>query len=382
MREVEPDARGVGSDAWCGEIVREFSTTSREHIERIADLALDLAQSGDVLPSEPWRADIASTGGPGSLTTLLCPLHLVQIGYSVAKVGVPGRPAGAIDSLGTLAGYATSLDSGEVASVIEHASFASTLPTHFAPADGALFSYRQRHGAQAVPALVIASLLSKKLAVGLTSFVIEVRQFEGGNFGGTREQAEANAEMLVSVAAELGVQAIAPVSQYDAPPQPHIGRLEALVALLAALAEGPNEPWIGEHFSYCHGLANLLPTNPAAVDTSLKDALDRHLAAQGAGGIEAMASEVERRSREAYRFELTANRDGRLSWRPTVIRSVLVAAQTKDTTHQFPDPLGIVLRARSGEMVVEGQPIAEIRASTESGLARAQRDLESSMEVE
>ena len=382
MGEAQAAAQGVGTDAWCGKIVREFTTTARENVGRIADLALALAQSGEVLPPAQWRADVASTGGPGSLTTLLCPLHLVQKGYDVAKVGVPGRPAGAIDSLGTLAGYVASLDSNEVTRVIDLARFASTLPTHFAPADGALFSYRKRHGAQAVPSLVIASLLSKKLAVGLTSFVIEVRQMDGGNFGATREEAQANAEMLVSVATELGLRAAAPVSRYDEPPQPYIGRLEALVALLAAVGDGSNEPWLDEHFRYCRGLADLLPTSPTASEASLNETLDRHLFAQGAVGIESMASEVERRSRKASRCELAASRAGRLSWRPATIRAALVSAQRADVSHQFSDPLGIVLRVRSGAEVAKGEPVAEVRASTARGLAAALRELAASMDVE
>ena len=49
-------------------------------------------------------ADVASTGGPGSLSTLLPPFVLSTLGCNVVKLGVPGRSAGAIDSLATLPG--------------------------------------------------------------------------------------------------------------------------------------------------------------------------------------------------------------------------------------------------------------------------------------
>ena len=60
----------------------------------IAHLALAMGQSG-VLLSQPKgqpTADLASTGGPTSLSTLLGPLYLRDLGYLVPKLGVPGRP--------------------------------------------------------------------------------------------------------------------------------------------------------------------------------------------------------------------------------------------------------------------------------------------------
>lgn len=77
----------------------------------VAHLAIVLARSGEVLPrtGQP-SVDIASTGGPGSLTTLLAPLFASAIGATVSKIGVPGRPAGGLDVLGATAGYALTTD--------------------------------------------------------------------------------------------------------------------------------------------------------------------------------------------------------------------------------------------------------------------------------
>ncbi len=59
-------------------------------------------------------ADVASTGGPSSLSTLLSPLFLRAGGAVVPKLGVPGRPAGGIDCLAQIPGYRTELSAQEV----------------------------------------------------------------------------------------------------------------------------------------------------------------------------------------------------------------------------------------------------------------------------
>src|SRR5271170_4830986 len=76
------------------------------HDEHIAQLAMVLAESGHVVRPQGGvtHADVASTGGPSSLSTLLCPLFLRSFGSTVPKLGVSGRPAGAVDVLAQIPG--------------------------------------------------------------------------------------------------------------------------------------------------------------------------------------------------------------------------------------------------------------------------------------
>lgn len=69
-------------------------------LEEVASLAVKMANSGALLPASPSAtADVASTGGPSSLSTLICPLFLNLKGFTIPKLSVPGRPAGGIDVL-------------------------------------------------------------------------------------------------------------------------------------------------------------------------------------------------------------------------------------------------------------------------------------------
>ena len=87
--------------------------------EDLARLTEVLAGSGASIgkPADK-RIDVASTGGPGSLTTLLAPLAVAACGAHVSKIAVPGRPAGGIDTLGSITGFKVELD-------VEHARCAT-----------------------------------------------------------------------------------------------------------------------------------------------------------------------------------------------------------------------------------------------------------------
>src|SRR5437868_14746215 len=106
---------------------------SAEDMHRLNKL---LASSGTVLTCNENgpTADVASTGGPASLSTLLCPLYLRSYGFVVPKLGVPGRPAGGIDVLAQLPGYRVDLSEADVRRVLERCGYAHFLAgTQFAP---------------------------------------------------------------------------------------------------------------------------------------------------------------------------------------------------------------------------------------------------------
>ena len=204
------------------------------------------------------RIDVASTGGPGSLTTLLAPLLAVACGARVSKIAVPGRPTGGIDTLGSIPGFQTELDLKNARAVLESCGYLHTMAgSHFCPLDASFFAWRQENGAQAIPELAIASLLSKKLAAGVGRVVLDIRVGPHGNFGPDRGTAKDNARRFVQVANTLGVNAACSLSGASGIAQPFIGRGEALVALDQAL-DGAASGWLLRHVHDCLRLASSL----------------------------------------------------------------------------------------------------------------------------
>lgn len=344
----------------------------------IASLATHLANSGERLS---WAAsartvDVASTGGPGSLSTLVAPLALVVRGCEVVKLAVPGRPAGAIDVLATVPGYRVYLTPAEVRGMIDRCHFAHFLSEgRFAPLDAALYEYRRRNGSVAVPVLAAVSLLAKKLAVGVRFVGLDVRVGPHGNFGTAHDEARTNAAAFCTAARILGMEAMAFVSSNDGLAQPWIGRGEALIALASALGVcqiDDRDFWLRGHVSQCCEMATVLAGEAGSANRSaspakasvigpaeLQEALEAHLIAQGAT-MEAFQLRVEATLR-APRVTLDAAAAGVLSVDLGIIRSALVARQEDSTAGVFSDPAGLELLVRPGQAVAAGEPIARVR---------------------
>lgn len=351
------------------DLVGHLAKLAAEHTRdsvQAADIARALAASGSQFALPGWRtADVASTGGPSSLSTLLCPLFLRVAGVQVPKLGVPGRPAGGIDCLAQVRGYKTTLAAEELRNVMERCGYAHFVAAGiYAPLDARIFRLRQQHGLQNAPVLVAASLLSKKLAVGVTMAGLDVRVASHGNFGRTFEEARLNAQMYEQAAALLGISGRPVLTDGNVPYQAYIGRGEALAAL-AAIFGGSADSWLQEHVELCRQLSSAaVPDESKLIASStgeqLRQAFAANLTAQGAS-YDAFLDAAGRVT-ASHHTEISADQDGRVVVFLDGVRRALVAAQgLGDTGSGFPDPAGIILRRRPGEAVRRGEVLATVR---------------------
>jgi pyrimidine-nucleoside phosphorylase len=342
--------------------------------ECIAHLAMRLAQSGEVLihPTTYRTADVPSTGGPSSLSTLLCPLELVAAGAKVPKLGVPGRPAGGIDVLACIPNFNSTLDSSQVRSCLQNCGYANFLAgSRFAPLDALLFAHRQKVGAQDVATLAIASLLSKKLAVGVTNVTLDIRVASFTNFG-TWDTARANGHRFISVAAQLGISATCLLTDCSVPNQGHLGRGESLNAL-KIIFDGDATGDLLSHMRLCHRMAEGCLRQ--SIDTSvgrLYEIFCSHLEQQGATreGFEGKVHKI----RSEPKVTIEATSEGFIEVDLDSIRRILTAYQVNHKTENdpFPDPCGIVVVVNSGSAVCRGDIVAEVRASHNLGTIAAE----------
>lgn len=329
----------------------------------IADLATALARSGEVIEAAADHADVASTGGPSSLSTLLCPLYLHALGARVAKLGVAGRPAGGVDVLATIPGYRPILDRAEVQQALarqRHVHLAAG--GSWAPMDSELFALRQQVGAQEVPPLVIASLLAKKIALGVTAAGLDVRVAEHGNFGRDIGTARENARRFIAVAGLLGIRAICFLTDAGSAYQPYIGRGEALSAI-AAVVEGRADGQLATHAEDCRVMASAaLGVDTAPVDSEdLASALGACLQAHDTS-LDAFV-ERERALAQEPRVEHRADREGHVRYDLRRLRDVIVERQRRDPAETFADPAGVVLECLEGSSVKAGELLLTIRLS-------------------
>jgi thymidine phosphorylase len=334
--------------------------------EEIADLARTLANSGDTLPMPPCAiaADVASTGGPASLSTLLCPLYLRCMGAQVPKIGVPGRPAGAIDVMSNVPKYQIRLPLEIARNILANAGYVHVLAAgHYAPLDGRLFARRQLKHAMSVQALVIASLLSKKLAASLTHVGVEIRVSPNGNFGSTWDEAKMNAHRFVRIAGLLEMRAKCFLTEGTYAIQPYIGRGEALLAL-SRLLFGVDEPWLLQHAKRCFEMAAATighSDRKMPSSAELVSYFEANLIAQGASLL-AFHNAADSAA-SATRIILRAEHSGFLEINLMALRDAIVHANQQDrsSADSFPDVAGVILACRPDHFVLAGDSLAEIR---------------------
>lgn len=329
----------------------------------IADLALVLSKSGETLSfkNQEKIADIPSTGGPSSLSTLLCPLILNNLGFQIPKLGIKGRPAGAIDVLAQIRNYKIDLEIEEIKSIINDANYCHFISNNkYAPLDARLFEYRAKNKAKAIPPLVIASILSKKLSVGLGITGLDIRVFKGGNFGTTKNEAAINAKRFIEVADSLGINSKCFISDFSALKQPYIGRGESLLAL-NNIFNNQLTPLLKQHLNDCIKMCNSLAKNTVNYQDgfqNIQDCFRTNLESQGASyeDFEAKATKVKK----GHKNYIKAKNSGFLKIDLAKLRSVLVQQQNFGDT-RFPDCTGVIFLKYSNKHVNKNDRILSFR---------------------
>ena len=230
----------------------------------------------------------------------------------------------------------------------------------FAPADAAMFTYRQQNGAQSIPELAIASLLAKKLVMGVKSVGLEVRVAQHGNFGVDRENAKSNAQRFGRVARLLGVEAICFLTDGTRPQQPYFGRGEALLAL-SHLFGARACSWLEQHVLTCENWTSILTRSCSSSRLGIAHAFASNILAQGGSinGLEEYAAEVA----AVHSRILPASRHGMVSYDLGQLRSAILEARGPDNGSSFSDSAGLILLAMPGSIVRKGQPLVSLRCS-------------------
>jgi len=162
--------------------------------------------------------DKHSTGGVGDkLSLMLAPL-LAACGALVPMVSGRGlgHTGGTLDKLEALPGYRVDIDPQALQQVLRHSGCAIVgAGPALAPADKRLYAIRDLTATVESVPLITASILSKKLAAGLQSLVLDVKCGRGA-FAPTPEAAQALAQSLVDTSVAAGLPACALITDADA----------------------------------------------------------------------------------------------------------------------------------------------------------------------
>ena len=206
-----------------------------------------MMNSGRVLkypPKSPPKIDKHSTGGVGDKTSLvLAPL------LACDDVWVPmisgrglGITGGTLDKLESITGFNVHLDDKRALKQLDKIGvFMIGQTEDICPADKKLYALRDVTGTVPSQPLIVASIMSKKLAENLDRLVLDVK-FGRGAFMKTRAEADQLAASMTTVGEAMGVKMSHVLSPMDEPLGRAVGNaLEVAECVEILKGEGPSD---------------------------------------------------------------------------------------------------------------------------------------------
>ena len=240
-------ANGAVTDAQAGAFAMAVCLRGLSEEARVA-FTLAMRDSGDVLAWDAGRpiVDKHSTGGIGDCVSLLLAPALAAVG--VANPMISGRglghTGGTLDKLEAIPGVSTEIDEVGFRRIVEEIGSAIVAASsRIAPADRRLYAVRDTTGTVESVDLIVASILSKKLAAGLGALVLDVKCGSGAFMTGL-EEAKALANSLVETANGAGCPTVALITDMNQPLAPAAGNALEIAEVMHALTGAGSARWV------------------------------------------------------------------------------------------------------------------------------------------
>ena len=351
----------------------------------LAALTDAMIASGDRLSFDGWstpRIDKHSTGGVGDKVSLVLAPLVAACGVAVPMMSGRGlgHTGGTLDKLEAIPGFRTGLSLAEAKTQVMKIGCALIGQTpEIAPADKRLYALRDVTGTvEAIP-LIAASIMSKKLAEGLSGLVLDVKHGSGAFLPPTEKGLEL-ARTMIALGEDRGCPTVALLTAMDRPLGRAAGNaLETEEAILALRGEGPEDLM---EVTYALGVEMLLQarveTTPKKARKKLESVLGSGLAAEkfeqiieAQGGnpktLEDPSVLPQAGAVEVYLAPATGVIQ-RVD--PRVIgRAVVQLGGGRTKVEDVVDPtVGFVITVKPGDKVLAGEPIASVFAKDAGGI--------------
>ncbi|GCE04339.1 thymidine phosphorylase [Dictyobacter aurantiacus] len=347
-----------------------------------SDLTLAMARSGAQLHVNTQVSPVIdkhSTGGVGDKVTLAVAPLVAACGVAVGKMtgrGL-GHTGGTVDKLESVDGFHVELSRDEFMRILqEHQIVLAGQSNELAPADGKLYALRDVTGTiESIP-LIASSIMSKKLAVGASHLLLDVK-FGSGAFMKTIEQARQLARAMVEIGRAAGLHTVAAITSMEQPLGRAIGNsIELREAIDILRGQGPADV---SELCYHEAAELLMMTGKASDETAANQIVAQAIQSGAAvkklaeiiaaqGGNPGQIEQPELLPTAPVKTMLKSPRGGYIA---SINAEGIGVASMHLGAGRFKkgDPIdhrtGLILQAKVGDHLATGDPLIEIHARDE-----------------
>jgi len=361
-------------------------------------LTNSMLHSGDVLDLSGLSAkkvDKHSTGGVGDKTSFIVAPIAAAAGLVVPMISGRGlgHTGGTLDKLQAIPGLRVNLSLAEFQRVLEKCGCAIIGQTQqLAPADRKIYAMRDVTATVESPALICASIMSKKLAEGIDALVLDVKTGSGA-FMKKEEDAIALAELMVDTGEGVGKKTVALITDMDQPLGHAVGNAVEIEEVSSVLqGRGPHDLlelclelaaqmlYLGDH------AASISEGKSIAKEMiGSGKALERFRAmVQAQGGNAAIIEHPEKLPKARHRAVISSSANGfvqAMQCERIGSACVVLGGGRERKEDSVDHSVGIIVHKKVGDRVATGEPLCDILYNSEERAEGARRMIERSYQI-
>ncbi|HHT40831.1 MAG TPA: thymidine phosphorylase [Actinomyces sp.] len=357
---------------------------NRAEISRWTQAMINSGETMDFDKLSRPTADKHSTGGVGDKITL--PLAPLVAAFDVAVPQLSGRglghTGGTLDKMESIKGWRADLSNDEIMEILDGPGCViCAAGAGLAPADKKLYALRDITSTVDCIPLISSSIMSKKIAEGTDSLVLDVKVGSGA-FMKDIDQARELARTMVDLGTDHGVKTTALLTDMSTPLGRTVGNALEVRESLEVLAGGGPEDVVELTVALAREMLTAAGKPDADVEAALKDgrAMDRWrrmiVAQDGDPDAELPVAKDTHdviAEEDGYLSKLDALAVGVASWR--------LGAGRASKGDPVQEVAGIELHAKPGDKVKKGQPLMTLHTATPQRFERALESLEGAFEI-
>lgn len=357
-----------------------------------------MIESGSVLDLSDipgMKVDKHSTGGVGDKTTLVVIPILASLGIVVPKMSGRGLgfTGGTLDKLESIPGYRTDLGPDEIKNQLLKVGAVMTGQSEdMVPADRKLYKLRDATATVESIPLIAASIMSKKIACGADTILLDVKVGSGA-FMQDIDQGRELARQMIELGNAFNRKTNAVLSSMDEPLGRAVGNaLEVKEAIETLQGKGPED-----FASLCLYLSGHLLHMSRKVESAEQGIKMASVAIDNGSALQKFAEIVEAQDGNPrvaedfsllpsaeYVYELKADRSGYISnmdCKSVGISAGLLGAGRERKDDSIDHSAGLVMYARLGDRIYDGQTLAKLYANDTGKLQQGIEHLKSAIYI-